>query len=1095
MASNRIIGGLSGVTWRGILICIPLLLPPGLKSQAINGGLVGAVMDATGAYVPNASVETVNQGTGFKMIASTGTSGEYRFTNLPAGTYDVQAKATGFSGTSREGVQIEVSKIATLNLVLQVAPASNVLNVDSAIAAIDTTTATIETTFGARESRDFPTTGIGLGPLNLSLLSAGVASNGGLNVGTGPSIGGQRPRNNNFTIEGVDNNFRSVTGAGLAVPNDATEEVTLLQNQFSAEFGHSSGGQFNVIVRSGGNTVHGSAYEYFQNRDLNAIDQLFANAGILTKTRFDQNRIGGTIGGPIVRNKLFYFGNFEYNPLGQATTPGLILAPTAKGFSTLASISGLSATNLSVFKQYVAPAATPLSNAALFPIVSGQPIEVGQLSIVAPNYQNTYNAVAGIDYNPSVSDQVRVREIYNRVVTLDAKANLPVFFQIKPITYHLASVSEYHNFTPSLTNEFRLGFNHYIAATPAGNAKFPGLDAFPNLVFADLGGLQIGPNPVAPQSSSQSTYQLADNVSWTRGTHTIQFGFDGRRYITPTNFAQYERGDYRYSSLDRYLHDIAPDQFGQRTLGNTTYYGNAWSLFGYASDTWRIRPNLTLSAGLRYEYSSVALSDQLQELNAPQSVPGLLVFAAPKPQTKNFAPRVGFAWSPGTSGTTSIRAGFGMAYDLVYDNAGVNSLPPQFSTLIDVTKSGTPNFLANGGIVPTTQGASRTVTQLRNATSAYIPDQLMPYSIQWNIGIQHVFAKDYTVEARYLGTRGVHLNVQTRPFDLTPVNPANALPTYLTPPSQATLDALPVTLTQLKTLPIVSPTFAAAGFTNIALVEDSPIGNSTYHGLALQLNRRFSHGLQMIGSYTWSHLIDDSTADFFTTLLTPRRPQDFQNLAAERSSSALDHRHRFTYAAIYDMPFFHGANPVLRNAAGNWSIAPVYTYESPEYVTVLSQTDSNLNGDVYADRSIINLAGQDGIGSGVAPLTNSAGQTVAYLAKNANARYIQAGPGAYANGGRNTLAGRPINNVDFNVMKNFSIRERTKVQFSAQFFNLFNHPQFVPGYINRVDNPSTPNTGGNVFNYQTPGNPIFNNPEAVFSSNPRYIQLTLKVLF
>jgi hypothetical protein len=558
---------------------------------------------------------------------------------------------------------------------------------------------------------------------------------------------------------------------------------------------------------------------------------------------------------------------------------------------------------------------------------------------------------------------------------------------------------------------------------------------------------------------------------------------------------QHGRGDYEYSTLDRYLHDIAPDQVGQRTLGNSTYYGDNWSFFGYATDTWRVRPNLAVDAGVRYEYTSVPFSDRLQALNAAQSVPGVLVFNAPEAQTRNFAPRIGLAWSPGNTGTTSIRAGFGMAYDQIYDNVGVNSLPPQFVTTIDVSKSGTPDFLAHGGIQPTTQGAVRSVSQLRAATSAFIPDQKLPYSIQWNLGVQHVFAKDYTFEARYLATRGVHLNMQIRPNKIAPVTAAHALPTYLQPPSQATLDALPLTLTQLRTESNVAPAFAAAGFTNGALVEDAPVGNSTYHGLALQLNRRFSQGLQFIGSYTLSHLIDDSTVEFNTTSLTPRRPEDFQNLRNDKSSSALDHRHRLTFAAVYDVPFFRKSNAFVRSVAGGWSVAPIFTYESPEYVTVLSQTDSNLNGDSAADRTIVNPSGRNGVGSGVDPLTNSNGQVVAYLAQNPTARYIQAGPGAYANGGRNTLAGRPIDNVDLNLLKNFSIRERTKIQFSTQFFNLLNHAQFVPGYINRVDNPNVPTTGGNIFNYQTPGNPIFNNPEAVFSSNPRNIQLALKVIW
>jgi hypothetical protein len=489
-------------------------------------------------------------------------------------------------------------------------------------------------------------------------------------------------------------------------------------------------------------------------------------------------------------------------------------------------------------------------------------------------------------------------------------------------------------------------------------------------------------------------------------------------------------------------------------------------------------------------------SDRLQALNAVSNAPGLLVFNAPTAQKKNFAPRIGIAWSPDNTGTTSIRAGFGMAHDVIYDNIGVNSLPPQFATAIDVTGAGTSNFLANGGIgenvQPTGAGAS---VNPRSLTSAYIPNQELPYSIQWTAGIQHVFARNYTFEARYLGTRGVHLDVQTRPFDTSPVTPGNSLPTFLSQPSQAALNALPLTLAQLQAEPTILPQFAAAGFTNSALTEDSPIGNSTYHGLALQLNKRLSDNLQFVSAYTWSHLIDDSTADFFTTLLTPRRPQDFQDLRADRSSSALDHRQRFTIAALYDVPFFRHSNAFLRNVAGNWSVAPVYIYESPEYVTALSQDDANLNGDVFTDRTIINPAGQNGVGSAVTPLMNNAGQVVAYLATNPNARYIQAGPGAFPTAGRNTLAGRPIDNVDFNLIKSFRIRERVRVQFSAQFFNLFNHPQFVPGFVNRVDNPAVPNTSGAVFNYLTPASAIFNNPEAIYSSNPRMSQLALKVIF
>jgi hypothetical protein len=243
-------------------------------------------------------------------------------------------------------------------------------------------------------------------------------------------------------------------------------------------------------------------------------------------------------------------------------------------------------------------------------------------------------------------------------------------------------------------------------------------------------------------------------------------------------------------------------------------------------------------------------------------------------------------------------------------------------------------------------------------------------------------------------------------------------------------------------------------------------------------------------------LIDNSTADFNTTALSPRRPQDFQDLTPEKSTSALDRRHRFTFAAYYDAPWFKKSHWLMRNLVGNWVIAPVYTYESPELGTVQSQLDANLNGDTASDRSIINPAGIDGTGSGITALKNSSGATVAYLANNPNARYIRAGVGTFATGGRNTLRGRPIDDIDLSLYKNFNLTERFKIQFGAQFFNLFNHPQFIPGFASRIDSVSSSyNNTAATRNYLTPGNAIFNRPDAVFPSNPRTIQVGAKFIF
>jgi len=519
------------------------------------------------------------------------------------------------------------------------------------------------------------------GALNLSLLSAGVASSGGVGVGNGPSIGGQRPRNNSFNIEGVDNNRKDVAGPNVYLPNEATQEFTLLQNQFAPELGHSSGGQFNLVAKSGTNQVHGSLYEYLLNRNFNAVDQQNANQGVFSNPRFDQNRIGGTIGGPIVKNKLFYFGDVEYEPLGRASVPASpILSPTAAGYATLSGMQGLSQTNLNVLKQFL-PAAASASDSTT---VLGVKIPTGVTPVVAPNFTNQYTYVATIDFNASDKDQWRGRYVNNHISAIDNTAQLPIFYAGRPTKSYLFTLAEYHTFNPNVTNELRFGYNRYNDSIPVPNFKFPGLDSFPNIGINEDLQLDLGPDDNAPQYTIINSYQIVDNMNWTKGKHTFKFGADARKLIAPQQFTQRARGDYQYKNLERYLLDLNPDVLGERSLGAPTYYGDQIASYYYINDNWRLRPNLSINLGLRYEYTTIPFGERSQSLNSIANLPGFLEFREPKASKKNFAPRVGLAYSPGNSGNTSIRAGFGMAYDVLFDNIGVLSLPPQFSTTVDV---------------------------------------------------------------------------------------------------------------------------------------------------------------------------------------------------------------------------------------------------------------------------------------------------------------------------------------------------------------------------------------------------------------------------
>jgi len=1097
-----------------VLLFLALVSTVLCNAQTISGDLVGIVKDATGASVPSATVIATNDATGTKGTAQSNSSGEYRIGNLLVGTYTVSATGKGFTATEIKRVAIDLNKTVTLNINLQIGNVATTIEVSDAATVIDTTTAQVQNTFTEQQSADIPMASTGNGVVNLSLLQAGVGSSGGVGYGAGPSIGGQRPTNNNFTIDGVDNNDKSVTGPSVFVPNDSVAEFTLLQNQYRAEYGHSSGGQFNTVIKSGTNAYHGLLYEYLENRDLDAMDQTYKRQGLKAIPRYDQNKLGMNGGGPILHNKWFFFAGFEYIPIGQASSQSsAIYAPTSAGYTSLAAAPGVSQTNLNVLKTYALAPATTAGAPSI--TVGNVTVPTGIISVVGPSYTNNFNGVASSDYNISDKDQVRGRFIYNRQDNISTTAYLPAFFTPVPVRNYLASLAEYHSFTSNIVNELRLGYKRANASYPVGNQAFPGLDMFPNLVFNDI-NVQLGPNPNYPQSNISNSYQIADTLSWTRDKHTFKFGFEFRDYIASNYFTQRVRGDYEYTSLALYLTDQYPDYVNQRSIGNPAFYGDNLAQYFFIQDTYRVTHRLTLDIGIRYEHTGVPLGERQQSLNSIASVPGLADFKAPNSDTKGWGPRIGLAYSPNANGTTVFRAGFSRSTDVIYDNIPLNSPPPQFATAVNLQGQTGNNFLANGGISSAKyQPGVLNAAQARLNTSYLQIDQTLPYAINWTAGVEHVFAKNYTVEARYVGTRGEHQLIQQQYNRLqTPVNANRNIPTLLAAPSAAVLQSLPYTVGNLRPSAAngnvsaagvwIDPQWIAAGFSQ-PITTYTPQGWSAYHGLALQVKRRFENGLMFLGSYTWSHNIDNSTATLNTSALSQRRAQDFGNLTAEKATSALDRRQRLTLSAIYDLPLYKSShNWFLKNIVGNWEIAPVYTYETPQYFTVYSGSNGNFNGDsgsVY--RTVVNPAGVSGTGSGVYGLdrngnvvqttasTATINTVVAWVAKNPNARYIQAAPGAFANGARNTEPTRPIDNVDFSLVKRFNITERMKFQVMAQMYNLFNHAQFIPGSIN--DTARVNQSGATA--YTTVTNANFNNPETAFGSNPRTMQLSAKFSF
>jgi hypothetical protein len=1087
----------SGLMLSCLFVCSTLTV----SAQSNSGDVTGTIMDASGAVLQGAVVTATNEATNVKTVATSNAEGTYRFTNLPVGSYTITGAAKGFTTSGLSNVAVDLNKTITSNITLAVGSTSVSVEVNESAAVIDTTTAQLESTFSTTQLIDLPTASSGSGIYNLTLLGSGVASSGGVGQGFGPSVSGQRPDNNVFTVDGVSNQNHYNPAPLVYVANDSVAELSLLQNQFNPEFGGGSGGIFNTIVKSGGNQLHGSIYEYMQNRNLNAVNSTDWVQGLTSLPRYDNNRLGATVGGPIIKNKLFYFGNFEYNPIGQSATPGApITAPTSAGYSMLGGFaSQISATNLNTFQKYVGTA--PTNNAGLICVFcaagSAGNIPVGTISTVSPSFTNNYDAVVSLDYNMSDKDQLRGRWIYNKSQTIDTGAQLPVFDVPYPNDNYFYSLSEFHNFSPTMQNEFRSSFSRNFNQEGVPNIKFPGLDVFPVITIDDLNGVTLGPD--GPSGSIQNLMQLQDNVSIVRGNHTIKVGYHFTDVILTNYFIQRVLGNYEYSTFQLYLQDLSPDVYGERSAGFASNPLGFLENTAFAGDDWKIRPNLTLNLGLNWEYVTMPVASRYQVYSDPADVPG--VFTLPKPQfsKNNWAPRVGFAYSPGKQGDWVVRGGFAMAYDNTYSNLNANSAPPYYQQTNDVNLNvQSPGFLASGGLpgsplpLPSTQAAALGV--LGSITYG----GKRPYGITWDMGVQRVFHKDYTFEARYVGTRGVHLWTQTQ-LNYNPlVSPSNYIPTYLTMPSAATFASEPRTLGQVESYIVPGgtaddPYNSLAAYGSAAKMTGyNPEATSTYHGLALQLNRRLANGLNLLVAYTWSHLLDDATATNFSTYLTPRRSQNWQDLKADWASSALDRRQRFTLTPIYDWQPFKNGNWFLKNLVGNWNISGTYTYQSPEYATVQSGQDSNLNDDAAGDRTIINAAGAANSGTGVTGY-NALGQAVsdgdpsivAYVANSSSARYVVAGLGAIANGGRNTFPLKPTDNIDAALYKRFNISERLRFSIGAQFYNLFNHAQYTGGYLSDVASNGYTNSRNDLI----PGNPLFGRFDQFYSSNSRSIQV------
>jgi len=1118
-----------------------LLIPIYASAQGTTGTLRGQVLDPAGAAVPNAQVTVTNQDTGVSQKILTTSAGTYVFPTLIPGKYSVTVEAKGFRKILEKDVQVLADQDNVADAKLEVGTATEVVEVVAGAVEVQTASSTINNDFDAKDVANLPQAAGTLNgsPLNLAVLAPNVVAQPGGVTGIGGSVGGTRPRENNFTIDGVDDNNLGVTGPNSTVIPDAVAEFSLQTNQFSADTGHSSGGQFALVTKTGTNTWHGSGEWYNQNKNYNSIDQLTKStigSTIPGQPDYDNNRFGGTIGGPIIKSKLFVFGAYEYTTLHGAGTPTPLIAPTASGLAALRAMAADSAV-LNILANFpVAPIANPTETLCVHCPNEGTPnaqpnIDAGDLTIISPVLQREHDAQVNADYTMG-KHQFGARFTFNQEKFINAvNSTQAVFNQNEPIHNRKIALTDDWTISSHWLNDLRLQYSFYFLGLTNPCSVCPN-----DVTIGDLGLNTIGPSDV--QNQKQNSYQVVDNLSWTHGKHTFKFGGLYTHYIYPQFFLPRSNGDYWYNTTEGLIDDQVPD-IQSRTLrgaGTGSFLGTQSLAAGYVQDDWKFSPRLTLNLGLRYEYWTNPVGSEKQALNAISSVPGVITFGKPKTDKNNIGPRIGFAYDPTGSGKTAIRGGFGIAYGTKFQNFASITLPPQLQSELDEVSActlvpqpswcpaflaggstggaGTSGFLAGGGlpsayIPPANQAAARALT------TAFVDDTVMPKILTWSLGVQHEVYRNATVEVRYLGTRGLELPVQFRRnresgFDAG----IAALPEYFR------LSDVPATVT--ASAPTRAPwdafnsnIYAPFGFT-ANVTSDPPLGGSRYHAGSVTFQQRSRYGLTFNANYTYSDTEDNSTNEFFTSLLNPRRAQDTRHLADDWAKSDLYVRNKGSVSLVYEVPKTHMENRFAKAILDGYQVGTVFLAQSGQPVTLQSGSDANRNGDSAGDRVLLNPFGTslEGLittllrvcapaGGGATFEAASCGagnNTVGYLATDKNtggdtrAKFVVAGRGVRTNVGRNSFLSPGFNVLNMSVAKNTYFGEGKYLQIRADVFNILNHPSFALSNGNVFSNAGV-TTATTTQGYVLPGDPNFLRPDAFFSGGIRSITLVLKLVF
>ena len=1149
--------GRSMVVLALVLMASALFFSGPAFAQGTTGTLRGQVLDPAGAVVANAQVTATNKETGVSTKIATTSAGTYNFPSLLPGKYSVTVEVSGFKKYIKSDVSVLADQDNVADARLDLGVATETVEVSAGAVQVQTTSSSLANDFNSNDVAGLPQASGTLNgsPLNLAILAPNVVAQPGGVTGIGGSVGGTRPRENNFVIDGVDDNNLGLTGPNSTVIPDAVGEFSLQTNQFSAEYGRSSGGQFTLVTKTGTNSWHGSGEWYNQNKNYNSVDQL-TKAAILGGTiagqpDFDNNRFGGTVGGPIVKDKLFIFGAYEYTTLHGAGTPTALLAPTASGLATLNSMAKDSAVTNILANFPAAPANDAGSICVHCPVdpVTGKPIPnipIGNLTIISPLFQRENDAQINSDYTRG-KHQFGARFTFNQEKFIaPVNSTQAVFNQTNPVHNRKIALTDAWTINSHWVNDLRVqySFTNIDFLNPCQTC--PG-----DVTIGDLGFNTIGPSDNT--TSKQNTYQLVDNVSWAHGKHTLKFGGQYNHFIFPQFFLPRSNGDNWYNTLQGLIDDTVPD-VKSRTLrgaGSGSFLGTQSLFAAFAQDDFKFNSRLTLNLGVRYEYWTNPVGSNTQALNAISSVPGVINFGIPKTDKNNVGPRIGFAYDPSGKGKTSIRGGGGISYGWKFQNFASITLPPQVQSEMDEVSACTAlsnppswcaSFLANnkkgggttccflsGGGLPAQYLPPASQLAARGLTTAYIDDTVMPKILTWSLGVQHEIYSNATIEVRYLGTRGLDLPVQFRRnresgFDAG----LTALPVYF--------QNIPTTFT--ASTPTDTPwnnfdsnIYSQYGFT-ANVTSDPPFGGSKYHSGSVDFVQRSRYGLTFNANYTYADTEDNSTNEFFTSLLNPRRAQDTRNISADWAKSDLYVRNKFALSLVYDVPKAKTENGILKAVLNGYQLGSVFLAQSGQPITLQSGTDSNGNGDSAGDRVVFNPNGIGNTGTDVfavcesvtgttsgaavgsvyvgnvgftsastngcavnnSPSTLGFDPAIGYTPMDPKAKYVVAGLGARTSVGRNSFLTPGFSVLNMSVGKKIFFGEGKYLLAKVDVFNILNHPSFAlsNGNVFSVAGVTTATT---TQGYALPTDPNFLRADRFFSGGIRSMTLALKFVF